>query len=358
MSRIGHLKRGLVVLVCLLLGLLPAFAHATETLRVRVQRPLEDDALIDEAVNRVIGELAAVGFDVEVLRRRTRPADLDVPGPLDPGTEGALVFARDGDTVLVAAWVANGEQAFVQRFVVTEPRTSAEVIAVSAVEALRGVLIAPGRAANPSPAGPAKGEANPVPPTEVERPSAPEPTPIDPLTLPPSNIHLRAQAFVAPTAGLDGDLLPTLGGAANVLVGVDGFALGAGVQRLFYVAAVRDDAGSASIERQHIAGIVHGGLDLGPRWEAFAELQAGVVDYTVKPEASVGFVATEQTHSDLALGAGLGVAHWAFDYLGWFARAEALVLPKPIRVLMEDRAVATLGSPATTLSVGLAARLK
>jgi hypothetical protein len=344
--------------VVLVLAATPSLAQATESLRVRVQRPLEEDALIDEAVNRAIGELGALGFDVEVLRRRTQPADLDVPGQLDPGTEGALVFARDGDDVLVSAWVAGGQHAFVQKFPGKEPRATGEVIAVSAVEALRGMLIESSREPRPLPEPAPASEPEPPPKASIVEPEPPTPEPRDPIVPPPSRVHLKAAGFLAPTAGVDAGLLPNLGATGSLLVGVGHFAVGAGVERLFYAGVVRDDAGSARIERQNVAGILHGDVYLAQTWEAFAELQAGVVSYTVKPEAAAGFLATQRSHSDLALGAGIGVTQWPLPYLGWFARVEALVLPKPIRVLMQERPVATLGSPAGTLSIGLAARVE
>lgn len=330
-------------------------AVASESLRVRVQRPLEDDALIDEAVNRVIGELQALGYDVEVLRRRTRPVDLDVPGQLDPGTEAALVFARDSDAVLVSVWVKSGPQAFVQKFPEHEPRTTAEVIAVSAVEALRGVLIQPKREAE------AVANQDPAPepvlePARVEPPFV-EPEPPDPPAL-SSDTRLFATTFLAPTVGIDAGLVPNLGAAGSVLLGVDNFAIGVSAERLFYAARVTDEAGDARIERQYVAGVLHGHLDLAERWEAFAEFRAGVASYAVRANANPGFTSAERAHSDLAIAAGAGFAHWAFPNFGWFMRAEALVLPKPIRILMEDRAVATLGSPAATLAVGIAARVR
>jgi hypothetical protein len=225
------------------------------------------------------------------------------------------------------------------------------------VEALRGVLIEPKRGPTPTPDATPVTEPTPAPTQNQVHPVAPEPVPLDPLFLPPSNLRLRAMTFLAPTAGLDAGLHATLGGAVNLLIGVDNFAVGAGVQRLFYASEVHADAGKATLERQHVSGIVQGHLDLSPKWEAFAEFQAGVVSYAVAAEAAAGFAATRQTHSDLAVGGGVGLTHWMFDYVGWFVRTEALFLPTPIRVRMDDHTVATLGLPAATLSIGIAAQL-
>jgi hypothetical protein len=335
---------------------------ASESLRIRVQRPLEDDALIDEAVNRVIGELSALGFDVEVLRRRTEPSELERPGQLDPGTEGALVFARHGGEVVVSAWVANGEHAFVQRYQAGEPSSGPGVIAVNAVEALRGVLIEPG-AKSPEVA-PGSSEAAPSP-SAAERPPEPvaappsteDTTPITPPDIPGARAF-SATLFFAPNVGLEAQGRGTAGVGAALALGYDAISVGAGLERTLYVEAVRTDAGAARLTRTSGFATLRGKLRLADAWDGFTQLSIGVANYQVQAEAEMGFVATDRGHSDFMLGLGVGAAHWPLAHLGWFVGLDALMLPTPIDVRMENRGVAKLGAPAALLSLGVAARVR
>lgn len=350
----------LVALACLVCVLLPTSAAGSESLRVRVQRPLEDDALIEEAVVRAMGELSALGFDVEVLRRRTTSGDVGSAPALDPGTEGALVFARNGDQVVVSAWVSNGRHAFVQSFDETDPNTSAEVIAVSAVEALRGILIASG-ASGPETPGPTEPPATSA---NNQLPPEPRPTPgltsnPDDSTSPSSSGEGRAIAlstFIAPSIGLESTAFETLGLGGAVLVSMDSFGVGAGFDQVLLSGTVRDAAGSATVKRQRIVGILRGQLDLTSAVQGFAELQAGAANYEVQATAAPGFASENREHADFVAGLGLGATYWLFDAFGAFATVEAFVLPRPIHVRMEGRRVATLGAPSTSLGIGVAAR--
>jgi hypothetical protein len=331
-------------------------------LLVRVQRPLEDDALIDEAVNRVIGELSALGFDVEVLRRRTAPSELDRPGRLDPGTEGALVFARDGAVVLVSAWVTSGEHVFVQRFDTSQPGNGPDVIAVSSVEALRGMLIEPG--ARPPETAEATGESEePAKVVEPEAAStAPATTPRDttPTPLPTSfdAPALSATLFAAPNVGLEAQGRGTVGLGASLTLGLGTFAVGAGLDRTLYTEVVRAEGGAAEFARTTGFATVRGQLGLSPAWDGFSHIALGVARYELQAEADAGFLATDGGHTDFIVGAGAGVAHWPLANLGWFVALDGWVLPTPIAVRMEQREVAKLGAPAAVFSLGVAARVR
>jgi hypothetical protein len=52
----------------------------------------------------------------------------------------------------------------------------------------------------------------------------------------------------------------------------------------------------------------------------------------------------------------LGVVHWFWRNVGWFAAVDGLVLPTSIAVNVEGAEVARLGAPAASFNLGLAAR--
>lgn len=350
------------LLVACLAGVVLLLAATTRAqgLRVRVQLPLADDPVLDEAVVHVIGELSSLGFEVEVLKRRTSSAELESRPGLDPGTEGALIFSRSGNTLRISAWAANGDIAFVETLDTADPAVTPQVIAVRGVEALRGVLIEPKA---PQSDGAASSEMSPNPaadpaplPIVTRRSSGAEPSPLAGQLHEGPSAPWAAQALVGPSIGIESAGLETIGVGGSITVGSATLQGGIALDALLHSGSVSAPVGTATIGRERVLAIARLQAQLSSSTAAFLQVGAGAARYTVDPRAAEGFAATSRQSTEVAGQLAVGTVLWASRGAGFFAAAEATSLLTPIRVHMSEEAVGTLGIPSASFTLGLAAR--
>jgi hypothetical protein len=349
------------LLQALLAVLLSAsFAFASKGLRVRVQRPLDEDVLIDEAVVRVIGELGALGFDVEVLRRRPIAIEEGERPRLDPGTEGALVFAREGESVVVSAWVSTENMEFTQRFNTKDSAVTAEVIAVRAVEALRGILSAPSESGDAEARSPGDTQGGTQAPPATARHdtlgSLKEPRGRQLEDLPPTAERLQVVGFLAPWLGIEASELELFGVGANLAVGRNGWFAGVGYDYALLSSELQDAVATVAAGRQRGFILLRVEQPLTANWPVFLQLNGGLARYAFSADAEPGFLALERTEMQLFGGLALGGAHWFGSNVGAFVSGEVAMLKSPLRVRVAGRGIGLLGAPSVSMGLGLAAR--
>src|SRR5690606_40882988 len=141
--------------------------------------PERTDPLIDEALIRISGELAAVGLRVEI-RPPGSVSDEELV-PLDAGDYGAIVLSQQRSRIDIRAYARGLETPVSQSAQRNHPGMDAEVVAVPAVEALRAAMIQYARHEVETQNEPATGRPGAVP---ASTGTAPPPHPPKPPAAP------------------------------------------------------------------------------------------------------------------------------------------------------------------------------
>jgi hypothetical protein len=346
-----------------------AYAQDVPEGRVRIERPLAAEPLVDEAVTRTLGELSALGLEVEVLHRAGATLARRQLPALDTGIHGLIAIYRFEGRVRVDAWAPSGGRALQLEFDPNERGVNAEVIAIRAVEALRTrwlqyeretAAALPGRVAkiaraNGTPAADA--------PSKLGAPSAParrqpDAPPSDSSTsaraTEPTPYRLRAMlgfAFAAETIGTHhwtGDASFGVGyGAATLSLVLD-----SSITRF----ALSNAAGDVQGTRTRILLEVGTDVPLAERWVAFAALRVGMARYGLDASAAPGFIEHDTATRDLAGAAVGGIHYWARPNWGIHFGAEVNALAHALAIDAEDNELGRLGMPGLALRTGLSLR--
>ena len=349
-------RRALVWLFVLLFA--GASALAQEEARVLIFPPERTDALLDEALIRISGELAAVGLRVEVQPPGSLPDEELVP--LDAGDYGAIVLSQQRSRIDIRAYARGLETPVSQSAQRSHPGMDAEVVAVRAVEALRAAMIQYARHEVETGRQSQEGSALPGAVTDFTRISPlPEPAP-PPEDPPPYGVGRQSvspppwSAWVGALAELE---LPAGKGHGGIQAALwwqpSWFRLGFSVQHGLVGGRYEAPEGIAELQRTSLQLAV--GAESHPWSGGFLFLAGGVgsAHYTARAEARTGFTAGSGAHWSPTFGLQAGGGHWLTSRLGLYLASGGTLLTDAARVRFDRRDVATVGRPTLHVVAGL-----
>lgn len=334
--------------------------------RVRLQRPSRADELIDEAVIRVLGELTAVGLDVELVQRSAE-APRTLP-PLPEGTFGLIAFRRSAAEMVVDIWSPEGGAPYSFRVDVRQPSVSAEVVAVRAVEALRAKWLEYGELYGADLPGPVLEFARamePAAPKVEPQPSKEPSTSAERRRTPDSSRHSVPEWPFDWSLQLHGGASWRLdegsgsaGAGGSLLFGRGAWFGGLLVSGGLQAAEVVDVAGSATVRDVRYLGIGRTEVSLSQAWRGFVQAGFGVTRYSIDASVSGDALleARDSVETRFCAQLGAGGNWWLGEHAGVYIAAELRGLVSPFRLRMDDRAVETLGAPSAALGLGLSLR--
>lgn len=386
---LGRWLFGLAVIV--LVSLAPSTTALAAVGRVRIAKPLAADPLLDEAVARTLGELVALGLDVEVLQRSTSRGGES--GPLEPGTHGLIEFARSAQGIRVDTWGPQGGRALSLDFAHGDSRWTAEVIAIRAVEALRArwllqaeseahalppaVAELARRSGSEPPATSPIARATPDPTPAATSPAQPPPVEITPSEPAPIETVREPPSFASPsTLSRDWSSQLRVGSSlmlesrgrspwlldASVLIRITRQAqpsLSVGFNAALPLTSLSlvDDSGSVEVRRTRGAAVLCAELPLSKWVSPFAQLGLGASHFEVDASAAPGLLARDATRISFEATLRAGVHLWLLDALGSYAAFEASALDRELTLRVVDQVIARLGRPTFAAQLGLGLRL-
>ncbi|MGC4090359.1 MAG: hypothetical protein QM756_21270 [Polyangiaceae bacterium] len=283
--------------------------------RVLIEVPQAPDAVLDEALNRVRGELSAVGLGADV---RVQVGEQTEP-KLDAGVEGALSLVRDGSLIRIRAYGPLSSTPVVQELDARASDVTAEVVAVRAVEALRAVTVAFRRAEQ-------KPEAKPPapPPAPKALPPAPPTPPSARPAFAPRGQHGAISVALGPAAFYDVDSRTLgLGGELSAFYGKFPCFGGPSLSSTLYRPLLEVSAGSVDTRRLSAALRVGCSVELPRPFELWFSLGGGAALYSVEGSATNGFVGHALHHTTPFFTAGVGVSVWLSSRLAVYSHLDA-----------------------------------
>jgi hypothetical protein len=313
----------------------------------------------DPIVARMRDELGVLGFEVEIVIGNATTADL----PAVARARGAAAAARiDASTSAIDLWVDPAR----------EPGTLAEqridgpggsaLLALRAVELLRGRLIPSGPAPTIDAAAPADladtGAPDAAPPTPPEAPtlSAPKVAPPAASSLPTAGPFAL---FLAPAVLLSPGGLPA---TPHVRLGAEWFPVDrVGVDFVTFLptvpATVSAAEGSVALRILELGGGLHGTLtDPASALSFRVGLGLNAMLVVFDGNAAPPFIAARGSSWIASPYASIGAAYRAYPRLAIRAEMLAtLVTPEPV-LRIAEREVASFGQPAVFLSLGIEVR--
>lgn len=344
----GH-RRSAALAAVLTMALLAARALASETAQVLIVEVAHADDLLDEAIVRARGELAAVGLTIRV----ERVASSTVPS-LEENLFGMLVLDHSGRRVRIRAYAPGAALPVEQSMDLRRPHGDAEVIAVRAVEALRAAMLESARHAQdahraipPAVSGFTRLGAPPL----GDRPREPE-HPADSL----DSTRLRFWA---------GPELAYQPRAAAVSAGVQAGAWLAHGWSLYGIVAesgfsalrLSEPAGLVEVKRRSLEAHFGARFEPVPPVELFGTLGIGVAEHAIVGQAVPTFIGRSEDHVGLCVSARAGSVFWLWPAFGSYLSLAASVAPNAPAVRVAEREVAVLDRPMIALSVGIAGQL-
>lgn len=352
-------RRALAWLFALLLTSASALARGEA--RVLIFPPERTDPLIDEALIRISGELAAVGLRVEI-RPPGSVSDEELV-PLDAGDYGAIVLSQQRSRIDIRAYARGLETPVSQSAQRNHPGMDAEVVAVRAVEALRAAMIQYARHEVETQNEAGSGLPGAV--TDFTR-IAPLPEPREPTVAPPPSEPQRDEpsgppvtpppwsAWIGALAELE---LPPGTGQGGIQAAVwwqpSWFRLGLTVQHGFLGGRYDAEEGIAELQRTSMHVAVGAETQPWPGGFLFVAGGLGAAHYAARAEARTGFTAGSGVHWSPAFGLQAGGGHWLTSRLGVYLLSGGSLLTDAPRMRFDRRDVATVGRPTLNVSVGL-----
>lgn len=353
------------------LTIVAARVSADEQARVLIHPPERTDALLDEAMIRISGELRAVGLRVEVRPPGSFPGEaLD---PLESGDYGAIVLSQERSRIDIHAYAPGLETPVSQSAQRTRPGMDAEVVAVRAVEALRAAMIQYARqeidASQVDGHGldggrPPRGRASlPEAVSDFTRITPPSPSAADPAPAPPGE-GPTPDGTVPPAApwsawiGALGQLdLPAGKGQGGVHGALwwhpSWLRLGLSVQHDFVGGRYEAPEGVAVLQRTSLLVLV--GVTVEP-WSGgylMAAAGPGGAHYAASAQASAGFAAGSGSHVSPLIAVQAGGGQWLTSRLGVYLLFGAESLTDGLRLRFDERDVAAAGRPTLNVATGL-----
>jgi hypothetical protein len=323
-------------------------ARAEPTQRVSIRVPARADALLDEALVRVRGELGAMGLTAEV-----EPSDESIePANREEGVGGTLTVERDGVWIRIRALGPASTVPVVQELDTRRSDVTAEVVAVRAVEALRAVMSGlperPVPAAKPPPK-PAPPPAKPTPPPQIRQPG------------PALSLAPRGESALSVWAGANGRFdvepsRPAMGAELGLFWGRSSFFGGALLSTSLLHATLNDAAGQVSLRRSAAIANVGFALELTHATELWLMLGGGLAHHRVEGKAAAGYIGVSGEHDTPLFAASLGATGFFARHVGAYLKLEACVATDAPAVRVTAREIAILDRPSLGATLGLVLR--
>jgi hypothetical protein len=360
--------------------------------RVRIERPLVADALLDESVARTLGELSALGLEVEVLHRAGAVlAQRQLPA-LEGGLHGMIALYRFEGHVRVDVWAPSGGRALQLDIDPNERGLSAEVIAIRAVEALRSrwleyeqatptalpervaeIARTPGTptAAKPTTAKALPEQATPRVSADAGKANDSDANAVDGATADPTDSDVRNLPDAPHSAlGLSKGLRAALGvgyasealgtrhwiGAASAGWSWERTALGLAFDTSLTRFNLSQQAGSVDGSRSRLMLELESAAALSARWELLVKARLGVARYWLDASAAPGYVAHDRQSVDVVGAVSLGARYWLQENIGIYLDVDASALRQALAVDVAGEELGRLGLPGLELSSGLSFR--
>lgn len=359
----------LALCVSLFTWSIDAGATELEEGRVRVECPLNGDALVEESVTRTVGELSALGLEVEVLHRSSAALVQRQLPALESGMHGLIALYRLDGRVHVDTWAPNGGRALQLDFDPMERGMNAEVIAIRAVESLRtrwleyeheGAAALPERVA----------EIAHATPNAVEKPAPDEPEPsAETATSPPPD---TAPLLVAPESAATPRQEPRIVGTVEVGLAVEAagtshtiagagagvrlgrWVLGLGFDTSITAFTLTDALGSVDGSRTRVLLEVSAEFPLTHALSAVVAAKAGAARYWLDASVSVpGYVERDRASLDVTAAGELGLRYWLHEHLALQLAAEVNTLRQGLAVDVAGQELGRVGLPGVALHAGL-----
>jgi hypothetical protein len=321
--------------------------------RVAIQIPERHDALLDEALVRIQGELGAMGLE-PVVRAAESGANEPATTPASADIGGTLVLERAANWIRIRATGPASLDPVVQEIDTRPVDVNAEVIAVRAVEALRAVMLG---LPEPKRAEPERKPAASAPASAaLKPPPAPPSTPPAALSIAPAT-RGALTFWAAPGTFLDRGLrTPSLGaelgafwGRSSVFVGVTGSAA-------LLRASFKSSPGEVEVRRETGLARLGYALELGHAFECWMLAGAGVSRYGIAGHAEAGYIGEQSHHTSMLVALGAGAMAWLSPHVGTFLRVDGSLATNAPAIHVDYRELVTLDRPTLWLSLGLALR--
>jgi len=341
-------------------------AHASPTVTICLRSLGVPTAIAREALHRIEAELSASGFLVD-------QADGDASAACAEG-DPSIRLRSSQSAVDITASAGPGDDPVLQTVSTKDNATTAELIAIRAVEGLRAAMMQALRrspdAADNAPETVRRftrqDEPQPTPPEIEEPPPQPPPEP-----LPPDPAEEARPAPGQRTPGATPDLLLTLGGAMawdganpgfDAVLGVSWLlrpvALGIGIDAGIVPGSWNAMAGSVELRPFGLTGTLAALLPCGPKWECHLGAAAGLRQFSMSatsaPSGGVP-ITVQENHASAVLTLDGLVGYFPAPRFGFFLRGQAgLLLDAP--ALEVGAESLQWGRPSLGLSLGLATR--
>jgi hypothetical protein len=317
-------------------------AHASAAVTICLRTLGPSTAMTQEAVHRIEAELAASGFLVDHVESEAAGAC----SPSDPNIKLRPVSTG----IDISASAGPGDDPVSQTVNASDPATTAELIAIRAVEGLRAAMIqALRRSPDGADAAPEsvrrftrQQQENP-PEAQQAGSSVPAPdsaTPLEPETSVPGR---RRDPVPGP------DLLLTLGAGAVWDGGAPGMNVALGVAWLLPPLAI-----GASFD----AGIVAARLPCGRSWECQVGVAAGLRQFSISATSAPGDgppVTAQENHSSAVVLLDALLGYFPTPGFGLFLRGQGGTLLDAPSIDVGTESM-TWGRPSIGVTLGAAAR--
>lgn len=318
---------------------------ARERVQVILWRPSIADSFVDEVVVRTLGELNALGF------RSQTTTEAPEPWPPSNTHTAVLRLRRAQDEIVVDAWCPDCTLPLSQTMPAFAANSTAEVVAVRAVDVLRAAMLEfsertrtepPTEWALPPPATTS---------TNTRNPETQEPSPLNPA---PWKLEVSLGANWLRELGRPGSELALASG-----VGMQWETFGVGLRVNLPAASQAIEAAPGSVEPQRwrALGYLQALVQLGDDWWAGLQVGAGATWYRLSPTPVVGFAARQQNHTSPVLASHVGLRHWFLPNVGAHLTVGVAVATDAPIIVMAEREVTRLDAPTLETGAGLLLRL-
>lgn len=340
----GRMRRMLALAAAGVAQLCLTHGALAEPRRVTIQVPAKADALLDEALVRVRGELFAMGLEAEIQTADTGPIH---PGP-NPSAEGRLIVERDGPWIRIRALGPSSATPAFQELDTRRADVTAEVVAVRAVEALRAMMsgLPEPRPAKPAPA--------PAPLTRQAPPSAPAPTRVT-LSLAPTGKGALS-VWLGPTFLYDASQRTSLAAELGAFWGRSAWFGGVQLGTSLLRAKLEDPAGQVYVRRSSALARFGRTFQLSPANELWLAVGSGLVRYGVHGEAAPAYVSASGQHTTLLMAGGVGATSWFSSRLGAYLQLDTTFAARAAAVRVAAHEIAVLERPTVTAGLGISLR--
>jgi hypothetical protein len=313
--------------------------------RVLVGSPQGASALLQEALVRAQGELAAVGLSAELSIVDAASSAAQRFPPLPRGVYGLLVLEQQDSVIVIHAWAPRAARSIDARVDSSAPGITAEVVAVRAVETLRAAMLQFAQTARgdlpPAVRGFTRFEPKPA------QPPAPPAAPASPPSASPPLAF-----WAGPAVSLHAGTSPDLGAQAGVLVGPRfGFAAAAFETTLSDL-RLEAEHGSAEVRRQAVWAQLGARFRPARAWEVTTRAGFGYAAFSIEGDGDLGYSGRTAKHGSPAFMLGVSTAYWATRSFGLYASVGGRLATDAPTIRVAEKPVITLDRPSFVLSLG------